>query len=275
VAVDAQSIPGAPVKVRSHRLRRTITILAIAGAFAGTFAYWLATTGATSTSIAPPLGTPTSGNIADVTPLTSSSLTLGHGSAQVQAGVGISELVTAATQTNHLKIDVSWSNAFQATKILAGMGSISVGVYHPLHTGTCNISANQGNQNDGGDQTVTSIVSVAVDSTHTYCMALDESATGPLVSTNGKLTLNVSHVAGFLLPKEDGSAAANQNTCGSSAATEALTDPWCLPSDIAGQTTKRALYVVASIQTPGSHGTVPPGQQGQTLNFTVQAFRAT
>jgi hypothetical protein len=103
---------------------------------------------------------------------------------------------------------------------------------------------------------------------NTYCAALDQTATGRFVSATGKLLLAANQIGGYINPSIDG--VAPLSACGSSGSD---TDTWCQPASIS-DSNQRALFVIASIVTPGG---IPQGQQPTLtqLNFYAQVLRTT
>ena len=242
---------------RLRARRRGVAILAICVAFISSLTYWLATTGSTTFSISPPSGAPTSGDIASVTTM-SSTVTRTNGAAQLETGVTLAKLALAKSNSTNLRVDVAWTNTNQAARVLNNPNvQISVGVYHTIHTGNCN-SASQ--------SVDAPLVNLTDTDSNTYCAALDQGATGRFVSSTGKLLLAGNQVGGFLIPVKDGSG--NLSSCTSSGSD---TDVWCQPASIS-DSNQRALFVIASIVTPGG---IPLGQQPNltSLNFFIGVRR--
>lgn len=189
------------------------------------------------------------------------TVTRTNGAAQLQAGLAVAKVVVAKTASNHARLIVSWTNATAAAQVLNNPNAqISVGVYHPIHTGNC--VAGPPNSVDSPLVNITD-----PDNSQSLCGSLDQSATGSSsVSSTGKLLLAKSLVTGFLDPALDGSGAL-------SACASALNDSggWCQPSSVS-DSDKRALYLVSSIVTPGG---IPQGQSatGTSLDFFVKAKR--
>lgn len=234
--------------------RRAVAIVAVAVALAVSLTYWLANTGATSSSISPPSGVPSDGKAADVTTM-SSTVTRTNGAAQLQTGVAIAKLTTGKALAKHLRVEVSWTNAVQGARVLNNPNAqISVGIYHTIHTGACNSPSNSVDA---------PLVDVTDTDSNTYCAALDQGATGKFVSAAGKLMLAQNQVTGYLLASVD--ASGTVNACASSGSD---TDVWCQPSSVTDPS-QRALFVIASIVTPGG---IPQGQQPQltSLNFYTE-----
>lgn len=239
----------------SHRTgrrarRRAVAILVVSAAFFASATYWLAT-GASTFTISPPPGAPASGAVAEVTSM-SSSVTRTNGGAQLQTGVALARLATSKMAANHLRVEVSWTNAVDGARVLNNPNAqISVGVYHTIHTGACNSVS----------QSVDApLVNVTDTDSNSYCAALDQGATGKFVSSTGKLLLGQNQISGYLVTSVDGSG--SLSACAPSASD---TDAWCQPVSVSNSS-QRALFVIASIITPGG---IPQGQQPQlnSLSF--------
>lgn len=230
--------------------RRAVAIIVVSVAFVASVTYWLAITGATSSSISPPAGAPTSGAVAEVTTM-SSTVTRTNGAAQLQTGVALAKLATSKTEANHLRVEVSWTNAVAGARVLNNPNvQISVGVYHTIHTGACNSASNSVDA---------PLVNVTDTDSNTYCVALDQGATGKFVSSTGKLLLAQNQISGYLFTSVDGSG--SLSACASSGSD---TDTWCQPASVS-DASQRALFVIASIVTPGG---IPQGQQPQLSSLT-------
>lgn len=249
-------------KPRRSRLRGTIAAVAVAAALVATTAAWLGSSGATGPTITPPAGLSSTGNVANVTTL-SSSVTRTNGNAHLQTGVAIARLDVQKDFTTKIRVDINWTNASDAAKILNNPNAqLSIGLYHPIHTGNCNSSS-------AGSTVTSPLVNVTDSDGDTYCMALDEGASGtPNVSSTGKLLLAQNAIAGYLLPAA--TLASSPSDCAPSSSD---TDVYCQPAS-AGAVSggKRSLYVVTSITTPGG---VPQGQVAtlSTLSFYVNVDR--
>jgi hypothetical protein len=231
--------------------RRALAILLVSGAFLASVAFWLSSSGAATSSISPPAGAPADGEVAEVTAL-SSSVTRTNGGAQLQTGVALAKLVTSKSAANHLRVEISWTNATQGVRVLNNPNAqISVGVYHPIHTGACN---NASNSVDAP------LVNVTDTDANSYCAALDAGTTGKFVSAAGKLLLAQNQISGYLLTSVDGSG--SLSACASSGNDS---DAWCRPASVS-DVNQRVLFVIASIVTPGG---IPQGQQPQldSLDF--------
>jgi hypothetical protein len=223
-----------------------------------TTGYWLATSGVSSPTISPLPGTSSSGEVATVTPMTS-AVTRSNGSAQLQVGVALAKIVIASTLANHFRLHIAWTNAQQAGQVLNSPNAqVSMGVYHPIHTGNCNAT-----NSTNVDAPLVNITDPA--NSATYCGALDQSATGSgSVSSTGKLMLATGLFTGFLSP-----ALAPGGSISSCAASGVDTGSWCQPSSVTSST-QRALFLVASVVTPGA---IPQGQQSSlsSLYFFEEA----
>lgn len=233
-----------------HARRQALAVILVAFAFIASVSYWLATTGANSPSISPPSGTPSTGRIADVTTM-SSTVTRTNGAANLQTGVALAKLTMSKTWSNHLRIEVSWTNAVAGAQVLNNPNAqISVGIYHTIHTGNCNSAST----NVDAPR-----VNLTDTDSNTYCAALDQGATGKFANSTGKLLLARNQVAGYLLASVDGSG--SLSACASSGSD---TDTWCQPASLA-DSNQRALFVIASIVTPGG---IPQGQQPGLSSLT-------
>jgi len=245
---------------RSAVLRRRLAVAAIAVAAITTGTYFLATSGTTGLTVAPPAGLPASGSVADVTPM-ASTVTRTNGGATLNTGVTIAKINVVASHTNRIRVEIAWTNVNQAVSVLNNPNAqISIGVYHAIHTGNCNT---------GSGATVDApLINLTDTDSNSYCVALDQSATGsPSVSPTGKLLLTKSIVAGNLNPSLDGSGALS--ACASNTLND--NDVWCQPASVT-DANQRALFVIASVTTPG---TIPAGQQASvsTLGFFVKVRR--
>lgn len=232
--------------------RRGIAVGGLGIALLATGAAFLGTTGSTTPSISVPPGTPSAG-VADITPL-SGSVTRTNGGASLQTGVALAKIVMAKSASHNFRLQVAWTNA-QATAQVIGNPStqLSIGLYHPIHTGNCN----SGN----GSTTDAPLVNIIDTDSATYCAALDQGATGSnSVSSTGKLIMiNSGPIAGFLIPAVDGSGAIS--ACTTSGVD---TGSWCQPASVT-DSNQRALFLVASITKPG---TIPQGLQSSLTNLT-------
>jgi hypothetical protein len=232
-----------------HR-RRAIALVTISVAFGVSVSYWLAATGSSSSSISTPAGAPPGGAVAAVTAM-SASVTRTNGAAQLDTGVALAKLSMSKTVTDRIRVEVAWTDAVSGARVLNNPNAqISVGIYHTIHTGSCNAAS----------QSVDApLINLTDTDSNSYCAALDQSSTGRFVSSTGKLLLAANQIEGFLLPKTDGSGALNACT---SSATD--TDAWCQPASVTNSD-QRALFVVASIVTPGG---LPQGQQPDLNNLS-------
>lgn len=224
-------------------------------ALVATAAFWLGSTGSVGLSISPPSGT-VNGAIADVTQM-SASVTRSNGAANLQAGVTLARVAVAAPESNHFRLAIAWTNAADAAKVLNNPNAqISIGLYHPVHTGTCGYAPS--------NSVTAPLVNITDTDNGTYCAALDQTATGSASVLNGKLLLAKNLVSGYLAPALDGSASVS--ACGASTANSTATEealPWCQPTSVTDPN-QRALFVVASIVTPGG---IPQGQQSSLSNL--------
>lgn len=256
--VDAIELaPRVTGRRRANRARRrAIAVASVGLTFFGTSGFWLANSGVVSPSITPPLGSPASGAVASVTPM-SATVSRTNGAATLQVGIALAKVTLGSSMTTSLRVDVAWTNAIQAVQVLnTPNAQISIGLYHTIHTGNCVASSNSTdaplvNLTDGGA---------------TYCAALDQTATGKSVSTTGKLLLSRIQVGGYLVPHLDGSGALI-------ACLTSTTDAnvWCQPASITDPN-QRAFFVIASVVVPGG---TPEGQQANlnTLSFYIGVSR--
>jgi len=243
-----------------HRRRRAAAIVFVGAAFFALVGSFLATSSTFGPTISPPAGTPTSGNIADVTNY-SSPVNRTNGAAQLQVGVTLGKIVVSKMLTNAIQVIIDWTNTSQAVKVLNNPNAqISIGLYHPVSNGPCPSTTPSVDE---------PLVTILDSDNNSYCVALDQQATGQFASSTGKLLLAQNQVGGFLTPSLDESAQSSPN-CGSG------TVAWCQPLSLqssdsataALMANQRVLFVVASIVTPGG---VPQGQQPSisTLSFYI------
>jgi hypothetical protein len=259
LATSPQLVSEFEVPRRTSRARRRLLALAAVGvSLAGTSGAYLADSALTVPVISVAPGTPASGALAEVTPM-SPSVTDGQG---LQVGVALARVTLASASLNQVRIEVDWTSATITPRVLHNPNvQISVGIYHTVHSGACNTNVKS---------TTEPIVNITDTNSATYCAVLDEATTGTLVNpSNGKMLLSKNAIGGTLLPQatSSGTAAA----CAASAAAETLSDTWCNPTSVTNANS-RALFVVASILTPGG---VPQGQQPTltTMSFYVNARR--
>jgi hypothetical protein len=242
---------------RSRARRRAVAVVTVGLALIASVTVWLATTGVATTSISPPAGAPSSGDVANVTSM-SSTVTRTNGAAQLQTGVALAKLALAKSNSTGLRVDIAWTNANHTARVLSNPNvQISIGVYHTVHAGNCKSTA----------QSVDApLVNLTDTDSATYCAALDQGATGRFVSSTGKLLLAQNQVDGFLLPALDGS-----DTLDSCASSGGDTDVWCQPASVTDPN-QRALFLIASIVTPGG---IPEGQQPDlnSLDFFIGVRR--
>lgn len=254
--------------VTRRRRQRAILLSALGLALAASGGAWLAQSGTTGPSIAPPAGA--SGGVVatvDGTGL-SGSITESRGNAQIDEGIPVTKLLAADGYENQLRVHVTWTNGASAGAFLNGPDQISVGLYYPVSVTT-----------DNGSCTSADTLKV-LDSTTTagaVCVALDSPGSGSfnLNSSTSTLLLSQSALSGFVLPSS--SAAAPSGSCPTDTGAQSA---WCDP---AGTTVDNAsgtpandqhvLYVLASVLNPNNHS--PQGQQptSGSLNFFVQADR--
>ena len=227
----------------------------------------LGNSGIVSTSIAPAPGSPSNGSVASIDTTIASSVTRSQGKAQLQTGVTLARIEVTPSFATKLNVSVFWTDPYDAGKALSNPNAqISIGLYHPIHTGTC---VNQ------PSSTVATYIAVTDGSGNTYCSALDTSAGGSAnVSAQGKLLITRHLPGGYLIPTvPDGGSLALCTSFGGSANQETAL-AWCEPSvTAAGSLTTSGpgvLYVVASVLTPGG---APIGQQAtlNALSFFINA----
>lgn len=240
-----------------RRSRRALALTGLALSFFGTAGFWLSTSGVVSNTISPLPGSPTS-SFANVIPL-STTVSRTNGSAQLETGVALAKIVLSSSVTTAARVDVAWTNVGAAASVLNNPNAqISVGLYYPIHTGNC-ITKTSGN-------TDAPLINLTDSDTDTYCVALDEGATGRFTSPTGKLLLGQNQVGGYLVPS------ISTNTISDCAAAPVVnnvsvdvTGTPCLPASVI-DTNQRALWVIASIVTPGG---IPQGIQPtlSTLDF--------
>ncbi|TAN22880.1 MAG: hypothetical protein EPN30_08025 [Actinomycetota bacterium] len=252
-------------KIKAARKRiylATGIVFGVAVATVSSFA--LGNSGASSASITPPAGTPANGAVASVDTSIASGVTRSNGAAQLDAGVVLARISVTPIYAAKLKVEVFWTDPYDAAQALnSPHAQISVGLYHPVHTGTCYNT----------DSTQTDTLVTVTDGT-TYCAALDSAAGGSSNIGGGKILESRSMPSGYLLPAATDNGALSgcvglgtgQIPSTPTASAEAAL-PWCQPASVTGS---GALYVVASILTPGG---VPPGQQSQlsSLSFFINA----
>jgi len=241
-------------------LRRWLAFAAVAVAAITAGTYYLGSSGSAGLSISTPPGLPTSGNVADVTTM-SSTVTRTNGGAQLTTGVTIAKINVAKSYANKIRVEIAWTNANQAISVLNNPNSqISIGLYHAIHTGNCVGST--------GGTVDAPLINLTDTDSNTYCVSLDQSASGsPSVSAAGKLLLARDIVAGNINPALDGSG--TLSACAANVAND--NDVWCQPASVT-DASQRALFVIASVVVPG---TIPPGQQASvsTLGFYVKVRR--
>lgn len=220
--------------------------------FFSTVGFWLGSTGVVSFSVKPPAGTPTSGNYADITPL-SATVSSGNGGATLQTGVALAKITLSDSLLTSTRVDVSWTDVSAAGKVLSNPNAqMMVGIYHAVHEGTCTTNT------PGG--TDPPFVDIVDGSGTTLCLALDTTATGQPVSS-GELMLAHNQVSGYLLPSL--AVPSSIPSCATGASEEATS--WCQPASVASPA--QALWVIASITLPGN-GNSPSGQQSLLTGLT-------
>ena len=246
-----QQSGGFTLSGQHRRRRRALALTGLALSFIGTAGFWLSTSGVISNTISPPPGSPTS-SFADVTTL-AATVSRTNGGAQLQTGVALAKIVLSRTVTTVARVDVAWTNVGAASSVLNNPNvQISVGLYYPIHTGTC-FTSTHGN-------TDAPFVNLTDTDGHTYCVTLDQGATGRFTSSTGKLLLGQNQVGGYLVP----SILTSTISACAIAASDVTGTP-CLPTSVT-DSNQRALWVIASIVTPGG---IPQGVQPtlSTLNF--------
>lgn len=242
--------------------RKLLAAAAIVASLVMSGSYWLASVGTSSPTIALPPGAPTSGAVAEVTPL-SSTVTRSTGGAFLQSGVALARLQMSYLVTDAIRVDVSWTNASQSARVLNNPNAfISVGLYHAVHTGACVNST-------PGDVTAP-LVNVTDADSNSYCAALDQTSEG-IVDSAGKLLLGGSQVTGYLLPAMAGGD--SLSTCaavtGSPTPSQEQSMAACQPASTSSAS-QNTIFVIASIVTPGG---IPQGQQANlsSLTFHIRA----
>lgn len=257
-AIDAAGVIEARRRMRQRR-RALLLVVGLVAAFAATGAFWLAGTGANSLGIGAAPGTSSTGEVLSIETL-SSSVTRSNGAAALQIGVSLSKLTIAKDYTANIRVTIAWTNVVDAVSVLNNPNAnISIGLYHPIHTGNCSSTENS--------------VDAPLVNVDGFCAALAPSpnqATGSAtVSDTGKLLLARNLISGFLRARL--AAPASPATCAAGDGSSAQSDTWCQPSGV--DSNQRILYLVASIVTPGG---IPQGTQTNlsSLTFYVQAKRA-
>ena len=262
--VPAMAPPASRAGVLARR-RRPITLAAVALSLAMTGGYWLATAGTSSFTISPPAGIPANGAVAEVTSL-STTVTRTNGAATLQSGVAIARIITGSTLANHVRIDIAWTNPSQAAQVLSNPNAqITIGLYHPVHTGDCTTTASLVSGTNAADR-----VNVTDTDGALYCALLDESAIGSASASSGSLQLATRIVGGYLAPQLDLSG--SESACAAST-TDGTATCEAATAVAVNSTSSRALFVIASITTPGG---IPTGQTATTgsLTFYVGAHRS-
>jgi len=249
----------------ARRRRRALALALVALALAATVAaFALGGTGSTGAKIEAVAGS-TSAGVAEIVPL-NSKVTRSNGGAQLQAGVALDRIAVAESEANNIQVLVAWTNVKEAANVLRNPNAqISVGLYHPIHTGACTSSNEKLGKEDNVVAPEVTITDEWEAKKQTLCGKLDEGAKGSAsVSEKGKLLLGTKLISGFIDPQEAGP--------GSLAECEATGTKWCEPESVPASAHQLALYLVASIVTPGG---IPQGQQpeGTSLEFFARARR--
>lgn len=247
----------------NRRRRRALALTAIAIAIAaGVAAFTLGNTGGGALGINPLPGA-TNGEVANITSM-SSNVTRSNGGASLQTGVALARVAVAEEAANHLKLNVSWTNAQEGGQVLSNPhAQISVGLYHPIHTGECTgeteKAATKGKEVEAPYVNITDEEGAK----QKLCGALTSAGGSGSVSSAGKLLLATNLIGGYLAPSLQGKA--SLPACGAS------TVEWCQPESVT-EVNQDVFYLVASIVTPGG---IPQGQQEQlgSLKFFVNAKR--
>lgn len=234
-----------------RRTRRALATIMVAVAFLGSALYWLAITGTISPSISPPSGT-ANGAVAEVFPM-SDSVTRSVGAATLQTGVALSRLEVAKDSTDKIRVNVVWTNPNDAQQVLNNPNAqIAIGLYYPVHTGTCS-----GSESNGGAVLVT-------DGGTDYC-SKRASGTPKPPFTDSRLLLARNIHTGYVRPSQTESS--DVTPCPANTGST-----WCRPGTV-GDSNQRTYYVVAQILTPGGN---PQGQQNianDILDFYVTVKR--
>lgn len=263
--VGRRSNRGSLIAARKGRFAVAAIVVALA-ATVSSFA--LGNSGTVATNVTPASGVPSNGSVASVDTSITSTVTRSQGNAQLQTGVTLGRIEVADAWAAKIQISVFWTDPYDGGKVLNNPNSlISVGIYDPIHTGTCVSTASS---------TVAQFVTVTDGLSNTYCSRLDEAATGSAnVSSVGKLLLSRSTPGGYLKPQtlDGGSLSACGSYAGTAPGESSLS--WCEPAaTAAGSLTPSGpgvLYVVGSILTPGTSAI---GQQAtlSTLHFFVNVI---
>lgn len=244
---------------KGSKRRRAIALIASALAVvAAVGTFMLGGTGSSSPSIKELPGA-NSGAVAQVTEL-SSAVTRPNGAAQLDAGVALDRLLIAEEASSHIQVSAFWTNVQEAAKVLLNPNAqLSIGLYHPIHTGECSATDDESNK---GKEVDAPRVTIEDTNKEKLCGALDEAAKGSAsVSGTGKLLLSKGLIGGYLRPSLNGE---KLSACAASGTS------WCKPAT-AGEH-QAALYLITSIVTPGG---IPQGEQAQAskLNFYTKVKR--
>ena len=255
-----------PNKSRKRMAALGAVILIAAGATVTSFA--LANSGSVSASIQPPAGAPSGGQVASVDTSIASSISVTKGdnaSANLDTGVVLGRISVTPVDAASIKADIYWTDPYDATDELRSPNAqISMGLYYPVHAGSC-VTASKGTW-------INTYVDVT-DSGTTYCAVLDKTAGGSGNVADGKILESVDQPGGYLLP--DLTDSGSLPTCssvasGSYSTVEQSPSNWCQPSSVSGP---GVIYVASAILTPGG---IPQGQQSQlkSLSFLINVTRS-
>lgn len=250
-----------------RRRRRALALTAVALALAATVgAFALGTTGTSGLAVKTPEGS-VNGAVGEVVKL-NSKVQASKGAAQLDAGVALARIDVAWKAADELQVDVAWTNVVEAIKkvLQNPHAQISVGLYEPVHAGAC--SGTKEEEEDKGNEVVSPYVKVTdeygsnQETKQELCGKLAAAGGSVTVSAEGKLLLTREALNGYLEPTGAGS-----DTLGDCSEAAAESETWCQPASIAGEKKQDALYLVASIVTPGGtpHGQQPP--ESAALSF--------
>lgn len=251
-----------------RRRQRALLVTALGIALAASAGAWLAQSGTTGPSIAPPAGA-SGGVVATVDSSgLSGSITESRGNAQIDEGLPVTKLLAADGYENQLRVHVTWTNGASAGAFLNGQDQISIGLYYPVSVTTTNGSCTSANTLKVLDSTTAA---------GAVCVALDSPGSGSfnLNSSTSTLFLSQSALSGYMLPSS--SASTPSGSCPTDTGAQSA---WCDPAgttvdNASGTPTnnQHVLYVLASVLNPNNHS--PQGQQpaNGSLDFFVQADR--
>ena len=255
-----------PNKNRMRMAALGAVILVAAGATVTSFA--LANSGSVSASIQPAAGAPSGGQVASVDTAIASSISVtngDNGSANLDTGVVLGRISVTPVDAASIKAEVYWTDPYDATDELRSPNAqISMGLYYPVHDGSC-VTASKGTW-------INTYVDVT-DSGTTYCAVLDKTAVGSGNVADGKILESVHQPGGYLLPDlTDGGSLPSCSSVASTSYSTVEQSPsnWCQPSSVSGS---GVIYVASAILTPGG---VPQGQQSQlkSLSFFINVTRS-